>query len=89
LADLETPVTALFPFHEVVMLALFVVGLMWLLGDLAMKDLKSVFKMFGDSEAFARAPTERPGFRVSRFRPAGVLETLQTKLATARSARKS
>ncbi len=89
LADSEMTVTALFPVHELVMLALFVAGLLWLLGDFAIKDLKSFFRMLGDSEAFARAPNERSGYRVWRFRPSGVLERLQTKLATARSARKS
>jgi hypothetical protein len=82
-------VTTLFPIHELVMLALFVAGLVWLIGELALKDRKSLGSMFTNTEAFARAPTERSGFRVLRLRPARMLERLQTKLATVRAARRS
>jgi hypothetical protein len=82
-------VTPLFPIHELVMLALFITGLVWLIGELALKDLKSLRSMLTDLETFARTPTERPGFRISRFRPAGMLERLQTKLATVRATRRS
>lgn len=81
--------TVLFPIPELLMLALFVAGLLWLIVELAVKDLKSLRRMLSDTEAFARDPAARPGFRVSRLRPARVLDLLHTKFATIRPTRKS
>jgi len=82
-------VSTLFPFPELVMLALFVTGLLWLIIELAIKDVRALHRMLSDAEAFAREPARRLGFRVSRLRPARVLELLHTKFAAVRATRKS